>query len=454
MSVTTTTRLGVTQWSAGTDPYNRAQLNSSFASLEGKAAGFLQGTVRPAAAPANQGYLFFNTSGNALSYSDGAAWWEIVAGNGNFGSPIALTIGATASDGVATTAARADHRHAGPGFGTAVSIGTTNTAGTGETVARANHQHVIGVGAINSSDMFAPGILGSASIENGSITTGKLADLSVTTDKIANGAVTAGKMDTLAVATGTIQDLAVTDAKIATGISGSKVGSGIAAGNITTGTVAIARLPTGTTSSTVSLGNHTHSGVYVPVAHTNSGDHDERYYTESEVNSLLAGKSSTSHNHTGTYLSDNGGTLTGSLTITGSLGVGNDMSNTGAPGTTNAGLASWRQGTGLAFWAFTSSRSYKEDIQDAPESYAEKVLQLNPRTFRSKHKADEGKTLLGLIAEEVYEILPEFTSGYDSKTGRVESISLDGLVVPLLIAVKKLSGELQSVKEKLSTLEA
>ena len=33
-----------------------------------------------------------------------------------------------------------------------------------------------------------------------------------------------------------------------------------AASNITSGTLAIGRIPTGTTSSTVALGNHTHSG--------------------------------------------------------------------------------------------------------------------------------------------------------------------------------------------------
>jgi len=38
-------------------------------------------------------------------------------------------------------------------------------------------------------------------------------------------------------------------------------------------------------------------------------NHDSRYYTESEVDTLLAGKSSTSHNHNSTYLSLTGGTL-------------------------------------------------------------------------------------------------------------------------------------------------
>lgn len=44
------------------------------------------------------------------------------------------------------------------------------------------------------------------------------------------------------------------------------------AGAVTTGTFAIARIPTGTTSTTVALGNHLHTGVYEPVitAGTNS----------------------------------------------------------------------------------------------------------------------------------------------------------------------------------------
>lgn len=39
-----------------------------------------------------------------------------------------------------------------------------------------------------------------------------------------------------------------------------------AATEITSGTIAIARIPTGTTSTTVALGNHTHVGQYMPVA--------------------------------------------------------------------------------------------------------------------------------------------------------------------------------------------
>ncbi len=47
-----------------------------------------------------------------------------------------------------------------------------------------------------------------------------------------------------------------------------------------------------------------------------SHNHDERYYTEAQVDALLGAKSNTSHTHN--YLPTSGGTLTGSLTLPGS----------------------------------------------------------------------------------------------------------------------------------------
>ena len=67
----------------------------------------------------------------------------------------------------------------------------------------------------------------------------------------------------------------------------------LAASKITSGTLDVARIPTGTSGVTVALGDHTHSG-YAPTAHT----HDDRYYTESEVDTALSGKVPTSEKGT------------------------------------------------------------------------------------------------------------------------------------------------------------
>ena len=57
-----------------------------------------------------------------------------------------------------------------------------------------------------------------------------------------------------------------------------------------------------------SFEGHTHSG-YAASSHT----HDDRYYTESEINTKLNGKSDTGHTHN--YLPLSGGTMTGSITM-------------------------------------------------------------------------------------------------------------------------------------------
>lgn len=45
--------------------------------LEAVGAGWVQGTVRPAASSANQGYFFVNTSTGLVSFSTGSAWIDV-----------------------------------------------------------------------------------------------------------------------------------------------------------------------------------------------------------------------------------------------------------------------------------------------------------------------------------------------------------------------------------------
>lgn len=74
------------------------------------------------------------------------------------------------------------------------------------------------------------------------------------------------------------------------------------------GKVPIGQLPTGATSSTVALGDHNHGATthnhddrYYTEAEVDtavsSHNHDARYYTETEIDGLVAGKANTSHTH-------------------------------------------------------------------------------------------------------------------------------------------------------------
>ena len=53
-------------------------------------------------------------------------------------------------------------------------IGTTADAGTSTEAARADHVHKIGTGAINSSSMFAAGVVDTAAIGDNQVTTAKI----------------------------------------------------------------------------------------------------------------------------------------------------------------------------------------------------------------------------------------------------------------------------------------
>ena len=101
----------------------------------------------------------------------------------------------------------------------------------------------------------------------GSVTSDKIPALAITTPKLADNAVTTIKMADDAVATRSIQDGAVTADKIADGVIPDVSGF---------------------------VTSEEASGAYAAKSHT----HDDRYYTETEVDGLLDGKADASHTHT------------------------------------------------------------------------------------------------------------------------------------------------------------
>ena len=147
MAVTTSPRLLLTRWSAGTDPFTRAQLDQDFADLDNLAAIDIQGTLAARPAPGVRGRYYFATDdGPGRLYRDtGTAWTLInVASALGGAAPTASAVGDAGAEGASTAAARADHRHAREGFGNvtaATTYGIAAANGAAATVARSDHTH-------------------------------------------------------------------------------------------------------------------------------------------------------------------------------------------------------------------------------------------------------------------------------------------------------------------------
>jgi hypothetical protein len=95
----------------------------------------------------------------------------------------------------------------------------------------------------------------------------------------------------------------------------------------------------------------------------------------------------------------------------------------------------------------SSSRRYKKNIRRL-ESHPDKILNLEPVSFEWKTTSAED---IGLIAEEVHEVIPELV-GYD-KEGRPDAVRYEMVSLYLLEAMKELKAENEELRHRIEALE-
>lgn len=224
------------------------------------------------------------------------------------------------------------------------------------------------------------------------------------------------------------------------------------AGDIVSGTLALARIPVGTSSTTVSRGDHGHSEY-----------------------------SGTGHNHS--YLPLAGGTLTGLLTITGPGGIsvhggayfGAGLQTTNSTSITSDGyfigqrlylnaplstgnnqLPSWRHNTAAAglgweFMRLTSSLRYKENIAriDRKTLIAElRDANQSLISWQDKGAGIDSPRYIGISAEDAYRIVPNAVM-LDEK-GRPDSVEpANAFAVHLIAAVSELLDRVDDIESRM-----
>ncbi len=97
-----------------------------------------------------------------------------------------------------------------------------------------------------------------------------------------------------------------------------------------------------------------------------------------------------------------------------------------------------------------SSRRFKDDIQDMG-SYSDAIMQLRPVTFVLKSDSSRVKQV-GLIAEEVAQVLPELT--VVDKAGEIASVKYQDLPAMLLNELQKQREVIGQLLERVADLEA
>jgi len=118
-------------------------------------------------------------------------------------------------------------------------------------------------------------------------------------------------------------------------------------------------------------------------------------------------------------------------------------------------IRSWGSGTTYDVMAnsngdltrVSSSKRYKKNIREL-QSHLDKILDLKPVSFEWKTTSGQD---IGLIAEDVHELIPELV-GYD-KEGRPDAVRYELVSLYLLEAMKELKAKNEELRQRIEALE-
>lgn len=236
--------------------------------------------------------------------------------------------------------------------------------------------------------------------------TASTALVSNSSKQVTSSAVTATELAYLSGVTSSVQ----------TQISGKAAAThSHAASDITSGTFALARIPTGTTSATVAVGDHNHSGTYALASHT------QAWSTITSAPTTLSGygitdAAASSHTHSDYASKSTGNTFSGGIQINNVLGVAGTSTfqyiRPDADNTRPVGGASYRWSTVFAGTGTinTSDARQKTEVVALSSSETAVAVELSRRIGMFQFldaiaiKGSEARWHIGMTVQDVADV--------------------------------------------------
>ena len=199
--------------------------------------------------------------------------------------------------------------------------------------------------------------------------------------------------------------------------------------------------PTANNTTLLGSSNFKWKEIHGVTIYENGSSLSSLYASSSHTHS---GYASSSHTHSNYLRTD------GSTTLTSVVNMGSDTASDGlryyinGKATGRFVILRWKDGQ-----AYSSIR-YKNNIKYKDCDYwHDEIMKIKPCTFY--YNDDDSKKRIGLIAEDLFELIPELV-GLDDE-GKPEGIEYSNLTIPLLGETQRLNKIVELQDEKITSLE-